>query len=127
MIQKSRRRSLQCEEEEESPKTPRRKGSSREAAAKSAQKKPKAFVQPTKSNKTLIRNALIQTCLAGLVNEHVKKQVLEDLDESNARHFVILFRETNNFSFRGLYFWDPELDQTVKLYSGSMGPTGILH
>lgn len=47
------------------------------------------------------------------------------MTESDAGHFVILFRDANNFSFRGLYFWDHNLDQTLKLYSGSSGPTEL--
>lgn len=40
----------------------------------------KLFSRPVnlpKSNKTLIRNALIQNCLAGTVNQSIKDQVLE--------------------------------------------------
>ncbi|KAI8904385.1 PRC-barrel-containing protein-like protein [Gorgonomyces haynaldii] len=81
----------------------------RKSRQKSASLKP---VKSVKSNKTLIRNALQHVCLAGTVNEAVKQQ---DLEESDASHFIILFRDTNNFLFRGLYFWDPTLDQTVKL------------
>jgi hypothetical protein len=47
------------------------------------------------------------------------------LSESEGNHFVILFRDVNNFSFRGLYSWDSSLDQTLKLYSGCSGPTEI--
>lgn len=49
----------------------------------------------------------------------------QDLENCNASHFIILFRERNNFSFRGLYSWDPLLDQTVKVHSGSLGPNVI--
>ncbi len=38
---------------------------------------------------------------------------------------MVLFKETNNFLFRGLYFWDKALNQTVKLYSGCPGPLVI--
>jgi hypothetical protein len=50
---------------------------------------------------------------------------MKDLNESNHQHYVILFRDVNNFSFRGLYFWDPLLDQTLKLYAGCPGPTEV--
>ncbi|KAJ3274880.1 hypothetical protein HDV01_001744 [Terramyces sp. JEL0728] len=86
----------------------------------------------TKSNKSLIKNALMHVCLAGNLNKGVKEEVLQvlhnlmqDLKESDANHFVILLRDVNNFAFRGLYFWDPNLDQTLKLYSGSPGPTEL--
>ncbi|KAJ3326226.1 hypothetical protein HDV06_000102 [Boothiomyces sp. JEL0866] len=79
----------------------------------------------TKSNKNLIKNALMHVCLAGNLHKGVKEEVLQDLAESDANHFVILLRDVNNFAFRGLYFWDPNLDQTLKLYSGSPGPTEL--
>ncbi len=47
------------------------------------------------------------------------------MNSSPAKHFIILFREVNNFSFRGLYFWDHNLDQTLKLYAGCTGPTEL--
>ena len=44
------------------------------------------------------------------------------MDESPSTHFIVLFRDKNNFSFRGLYSWDSLLDQTIKVYAGSQGP-----
>jgi hypothetical protein len=49
----------------------------------------------------------------------------KELYNSCANHYVILFRDVNNFSFKGLYFWDAGLDQTLKLYAGMSGPTEI--
>ncbi|KAI8900905.1 hypothetical protein BC833DRAFT_580137 [Globomyces pollinis-pini] len=88
-------------------------------------KRPKKMQLSTKSNKVIVKNALLHVCLAGTLNKGVKEEVLQDLNESKAGHFVILFRDVNNFSFRGLYFWDPNLDQTLKLYAGCVGPTEI--
>ncbi|KAJ3372397.1 Calmodulin-regulated spectrin-associated protein 2 [Kappamyces sp. JEL0680] len=79
----------------------------------------------TKTNKNIIKNALMHVSLAGTLNRAIKEEVLQDLAESSATHFVVLFRDVNNFSFRGLYFWDPVLDQTLKLYPGCTGPTEI--
>eukprot|EP00842_Homolaphlyctis_polyrhiza_P002884 jgi/Hompol1/3597/HPOL_003297-RA len=76
----------------------------------------------SQSNRTLIKNALMHVCLAGAANVPIQHEVLEDLQESPASHFIILLRDVNNFSFRGLYAWDPTLDQTLKTYSGSLGP-----
>lgn len=45
--------------------------------------------------------------------------------ESKSTHFLILFRQVNNFSFRGLYVYDEELDRAVKLYKDSIGPETI--
>nr|KAJ3418465.1 hypothetical protein HK105_008280 [Polyrhizophydium stewartii] len=96
-----------------------------DAAASPAKAAPKrraaSFVKP-QSNRTLITNALMHVCLAGSANATTKQQVMEDLRDSPASHFVILFRDVNNFSFRGLYSWDPVLDQTLKVYAGSLGP-----
>ena len=42
--------------------------------------------------------------------------------ESNSTHFLILFRQVNNFSFKGLYVYDQVSDTAVKLYKDSLGP-----
>ncbi|KAI8927524.1 hypothetical protein BC831DRAFT_452210 [Entophlyctis helioformis] len=97
--------------------------------APSAKSTPKRTLPQPKSkeqsNRNLIKNALMHVCLAGSVNTCVKEEVLEDLQESPASHFVILFRDVNNFSFRGLYSWDPVLDQTLKVHGGSVGPNVV--
>ncbi|KAH6571802.1 hypothetical protein BSLG_009221 [Batrachochytrium salamandrivorans] len=79
----------------------------------------------SQSNRTLITNALMHVCLAGSVNEATKQEVIEDLRDSPAKHFIIVFRGVNNFSFRGLYSWDPVLDQTFKVYGESIGPSSL--
>ncbi|KND03797.1 uncharacterized protein SPPG_01254 [Spizellomyces punctatus DAOM BR117] len=82
---------------------------------------PKPLKQPKEqSNRLLIRNALIHVCLAGAVNEQTKQEVLEDLSTSPSTHFIILFRDVKNHSFRGLYSYDPELDHALRLYG--VGP-----
>ncbi|KAJ3000568.1 hypothetical protein HDV02_004863 [Globomyces sp. JEL0801] len=89
-------------------------------------KRPKKMQLSTKSNKVIVKNALLHVCLAGTLNKGVKEEVLQDLNESKAGHFSLNSnRDVNNFSFRGLYFWDPNLDQTLKLYAGCVGPTEI--
>jgi hypothetical protein len=60
--------------------------------------------------------------LAGTVNQQVKSEVLEDLESSSSRHFIILFRQRNNYSFRGLYAYDAASDQAFKVYTGTQGP-----
>ncbi|KAJ3299477.1 Calmodulin-regulated spectrin-associated protein 1 [Borealophlyctis nickersoniae] len=74
------------------------------------------------SNRQLIRNALVHVCLAGSVNEKVKQEVLEDLADSTSSHFLILFRDIENYTFRGLYSYDPTLNQALKVYAGTQGP-----
>ncbi|KAJ3098252.1 Calmodulin-regulated spectrin-associated protein 1 [Phlyctochytrium planicorne] len=67
-------------------------------------KKKKIGLGPeSQSNRKIIKNALMHVCLAGTVNEKVKKDVLEDLNQCMARHFIILFRGSKNHAFRGLY------------------------
>jgi hypothetical protein len=42
--------------------------------------------------------------------------------ESKAVHFLILFRQVNNFSFKGLYVYDEESERAIKLYKDGIGP-----
>jgi hypothetical protein len=42
--------------------------------------------------------------------------------ESEATHFLLLFRQVNNFSFRGLYIYDEESGKAIKLYKDGIGP-----
>ncbi|KAJ8331588.1 hypothetical protein QVD99_001857 [Batrachochytrium dendrobatidis] len=81
----------------------------------------KRAIIKVQSNRTLIKNALMHVCLAGSANESTKQEVMEDLHDSPAQHFVIIFKDVNNFSFRGLYSWDAVLDQTLKVYAGALG------
>ncbi|KAJ3411880.1 Calmodulin-regulated spectrin-associated protein 1 [Chytridiales sp. JEL 0842] len=81
-----------------------------------AKKRPLAVVKP-QSNRQIIKNALVHVCLAGSVNQRVKQEVLEDLESSTAHHFIILFRGLKNHAFRGLYSYDPNLHQVLKVYA----------
>ncbi|KAI9350883.1 hypothetical protein BDR26DRAFT_1003689 [Obelidium mucronatum] len=78
-------------------------------------KKPLPFTKQ-QSNRKIIKNAL-QVCLAGTVNEKVKKEVIEDLDASKANHFIILFRGLKNHAFKGLYSYDNHLHQVLRVYA----------
>ncbi|KAI8844344.1 hypothetical protein BJ741DRAFT_573464 [Chytriomyces cf. hyalinus JEL632] len=69
------------------------------------------------SNRKLIKNALLQVCLAGSVNEKVKADVMEDLEASPSSHFIILFRGPKNHAFKGLYSYDAQLQQVLKVYA----------
>ncbi|KAJ3417175.1 Calmodulin-regulated spectrin-associated protein 1 [Chytridiales sp. JEL 0842] len=69
------------------------------------------------SNRQLIKNALLHVCLAGSVHERVKQEVLEDLEASPGSHFIILLRGSKNHAFRGLYSYDPALNQVLKVYA----------
>ena len=55
---------------------------------------PRLFVKPSgKSNVQIIINAIKTVCLAGSVNADLKKKVLEELEKSEGKHFLILFRD----------------------------------
>ncbi|KAL3891227.1 hypothetical protein ACJMK2_003490 [Sinanodonta woodiana] len=81
---------------------------------------PKLFVKPSsKSNRHIIINALSHCCLAGSVNTELKNKVLEELAKSDAKHFIILFRDAG-CQYRGLYAYNPEVDEISKIHG--VGP-----
>ncbi|KAK3579812.1 hypothetical protein CHS0354_021003 [Potamilus streckersoni] len=81
---------------------------------------PKLFVKPSsKSNRHIIINALSHCCLAGSVNTELKNKVLEELAKSDAKHFIILFRDAG-CQYRGLYAYNPDVDEISKIHG--VGP-----
>ncbi|RWS30210.1 calmodulin-regulated spectrin-associated protein 2-like protein [Leptotrombidium deliense] len=83
---------------------------------------PKLFVKPTqKSNRGLIINAS-NVVLAGAVNAETKKRVLEEINVSDSKHFVILFRGAG-MQFRAIYSYNPDREEVFKLYG--TGPKTI--
>ncbi|GFY42701.1 hypothetical protein TNIN_143631 [Trichonephila inaurata madagascariensis] len=84
---------------------------------------PKLFVKPAaKSNRGIIINA-INTVLAGAVNEDTKKKVLEEINRSESKHFLILFRDAG-CQFRALYTYNPDREEVTKLYG--IGPKNVV-
>ncbi|XP_075714908.1 calmodulin-regulated spectrin-associated protein 3 isoform X3 [Rhinoderma darwinii] len=84
---------------------------------------PRLYKEPSaKSNKYIIHNALSHCCLAGKVNEPQKSKVLEDMDKSQANHFVILFRDSS-CQFRAVYTFSSETDELTRL--AGYGPRAI--
>ncbi|KAG5459944.1 MAG: microtubule-binding calmodulin-regulated spectrin-associated-domain-containing protein, partial [Olpidium bornovanus] len=78
-----------------------------------------------RSNRQLVRNALVHICLAGTVNTNTKEEVLEDLDGFAGDNFVILFRGTKDHAFRALYSYDAKTSEVLKVYgTGPMSLTG---
>lgn len=74
------------------------------------------YKQPvTKSNRGIILNAVEYCVFPGVVNRESKKRVLEEINRSEARHFLVLFRDTG-CQFRALYLYYPETEEVVKLY-----------
>ena len=45
--------------------------------------------------------------------------------DSKSDNFIILLRDSKNHSFRGLYSYDVDLGQVLKLWSGGLGPNSI--
>ncbi|ORX78077.1 PRC-barrel-containing protein-like protein [Anaeromyces robustus] len=66
------------------------------------------------NNKNLMKNAL-NTILGGKINEKMRKEAIQCLNQSDQNHFIILFQNNEQHSFRGLYSFNPEDDdQSVK-------------
>ncbi|XP_050439779.1 patronin isoform X2 [Adelges cooleyi] len=77
---------------------------------------PRLYKQPvTKSNRGIILNAVEYCVFPGVVNRESKKRVLEEINRSEARHFLVLFRDTG-CQFRALYLYYPETEEIMKLY-----------
>ncbi|XP_037074459.1 patronin-like [Pollicipes pollicipes] len=77
---------------------------------------PRLFKQPTtKSNRSILLNAVEYCVFPGAVNREAKQRVLEEIARVEARHFLILFRDAR-CQFRALYWYEPETDEVVKLY-----------
>ncbi|KAJ3605378.1 hypothetical protein NHX12_027425 [Muraenolepis orangiensis] len=75
---------------------------------------PKLFKEPTsKSNKTIIINAVAHCCLAGKVNETQKNVVLEELEKCKANHLLILLRD-GGCQYRGIYCYLTDTEEIVK-------------
>ncbi|XP_058832170.1 patronin-like isoform X6 [Topomyia yanbarensis] len=84
---------------------------------------PKIYKQPaTKSNRGIILNAVEYCVFPGAVNREAKQKVLEKIARSEAKHFLVLFRDAG-CQFRALYGYWPENEQIIKLYG--TGPSQV--
>jgi calmodulin-regulated spectrin-associated protein len=84
---------------------------------------PRIYKQPaTKSNRNIILNAVEYCVFPGVVNRDAKQKVLEKIARSEAKHFLVLFRDAG-CQFRALYSYCPEIEQISKLYG--TGPTQV--
>ena len=76
---------------------------------------PKLFKQlRSKSNRTLITNAINHCCLSGKVNEKNREKTLTALENSEDRHLMVLFRD-NNCQYRALYGYHPDEEKLKKI------------
>ncbi|KAK3922426.1 Patronin, partial [Frankliniella fusca] len=77
---------------------------------------PRLYKQPaTKSNRGIMLNAVEYCVFPGAVNKEAKRRVLEEIQRSEAKHFLILFRDAG-CQFRALYSYCPEGEEVLKLY-----------
>lgn len=76
---------------------------------------PKLFKQlKSKSNRGLITNAINHCCLSGKVNEKARNKTLKALEDCEARHLMVLFRD-NNCQYRALYSYQPAEEKLFKI------------
>jgi len=76
---------------------------------------PKLFKQlESKSNKNLIKNAVMHSCLPGKVNESVRNKTLKALDQIKSGHLMILFRDSK-LQYRAIYDFDIEMEKLQKV------------
>ncbi|KAK5979979.1 Patronin [Trichostrongylus colubriformis] len=81
----------------------------------------KLFARATpKSNRGLIINALQYSVFPGAVNDTTRMKTMNDLAASDAKHFLVLFRDYK-CQYRGLYSWDQVSDTAVKI--SGQGPS----
>uniref|UniRef100_A0A0N4W0G3 Calponin-homology (CH) domain-containing protein n=1 Tax=Haemonchus placei TaxID=6290 RepID=A0A0N4W0G3_HAEPC len=81
----------------------------------------KLFARATpKSNRGLIINALQYSVFPGAVNDTTRMKTMNDLAASDAKHFLVLFRDYK-CQYRGLYSWDQVSDTAIKI--SGQGPS----
>ncbi|KAL3282263.1 hypothetical protein HHI36_005454 [Cryptolaemus montrouzieri] len=77
---------------------------------------PRLYKQPaTKSNRGIMLNAVEYCVFPGVVNREAKRRVLEEINRSESKHFLILFRDAG-CQFRALYSYCPDREEVTKLY-----------
>lgn len=81
------------------------------------------YKQPTaKSNRSIMLNAVEYCVFPGVVNRDHKLRVLDEINRSESKHFLIMFRDAG-CQFRALYSYIPESDEVVKLFG--VGPKQV--
>ncbi|CAG7719003.1 unnamed protein product [Allacma fusca] len=82
------------------------------------------YKQPTaKSNRSIILNAVEYCVFPGVVNRDQKLRVLDEINRSESKHFLIMFRDAG-CQFRALYSYTPERNDEVVLLFGR-GPKQV--
>lgn len=81
------------------------------------------YKQPTaKSNRSIILNAVEYCVFPGVVNRDAKMKVLDEINRSESKHFLVMFRDAG-CQFRALYSYIPETEEIIKLYG--VGPKQV--
>ncbi|XP_017772472.1 PREDICTED: patronin isoform X3 [Nicrophorus vespilloides] len=79
---------------------------------------PRLYKQPaTKSNRSIMHNALEYCVFPGAVNRESKQRILDCIAKSEVKHFLLLFRDAG-CQFRALYSYSPDMvpERVEKLY-----------
>lgn len=76
----------------------------------------------TKSNRTIILNAIEYVVFPGVVNQETRNRVLDVIDRCDCPHFLLLFRDAK-CQFRGMYAYYPDTEEVYKIYG--TGPKQI--
>jgi len=77
----------------------------------------------TKSNRTIILNAIEYVVFPGVVNQETRNRVLDVIDRCDCPHFLLLFRDAK-CQFRGMYAYYPDTEEVYKIYG--TGPKQIM-
>lgn len=82
------------------------------------------YKQPAaKSNRSIILNAVEYCVFPGVVNRDQKLRVLDEINRSESKHFLIMFRDAG-CQFRALYSYTPERNDEVVMLFGR-GPKQV--
>ncbi|XP_059087795.1 patronin-like isoform X3 [Tigriopus californicus] len=74
------------------------------------------YREPTsKSNRTIVLNAIEYVVFPGAVNRDTRERVLDVIDRCDCPHFLLLFRD-QKCQFRGLYAYFPDTEEVYKIY-----------
>jgi len=76
----------------------------------------------TKSNRSIILNAIEYVVFPGVVNAETRNRVLDVIDRCDCPHFLLLFRDVK-CQFRGLYAYYPDTEEVYKIYG--VGPKQV--
>ena len=69
----------------------------------------------SKSNRTIVLNAIEFVVFPGVVNADTRNRVLDVIDRCDCPHFLLLFRD-GKCQFRGLYAYYPDTEEVYKIY-----------